>query len=305
MTRMHRDEVDIDISLVRRLVATQFPQWSSLSIEPVLPLGTDNALFKLGDELIARLPRRGRTSHTLEKELHWLPKLATHLPVAIPIPKAVGTPAEDHPFPWSVYTWLKGENPTIDRVTDLNTLATDLVHFIAALQGIDPAGGPSPGAHNFYRGVPLKMRDEMTRAAIASLGSTVDRDLVTAVWETALQAPEWNREAVWIHGDLDSRNILVERGRLSGVIDFGGLGLGDPACDVMLAWKLLSPDARDIFRTALSVDGPTWIRSRGWALSQALVALSYYTEETNPTLVLEARRWITEILSDAVSITTL
>jgi aminoglycoside phosphotransferase (APT) family kinase protein len=300
MTKMHADEADIDIPLVRRLLAAQFPQWASLPIQPVRPLGTDNAIYRLGNEMVARLPRRERPSQTLEKELEWLPRLARQLPFAIPLPKVKGTPAEGYPFSWSVYTWLKGENANNDVVTDLNQLAVDLAHFIAALQRVNPTGGPLPGAHNFFRGVPLRARDAMTRTAIKTLGQTIDGDAVTGTWEAALRAPEWDLPPVWVHGDLDRQNILVEQGRLCAVVDFGGLGVGDPACDVMAAWKLFSSSTRDIFRAELSVDESTWMRSRGWALSQAVMALSYYTEGTNPTLVREAHRWITETLADSV-----
>jgi aminoglycoside phosphotransferase (APT) family kinase protein len=298
MAKMHADEVDIDISLVRRLLVAQFPQWAGLSIEPVHHFGTDNAIYRLGDEMAVRLPRRERSSPTLEKELRWLPRLAPQLPLAIPIPKAEGTPAEGYPFPWAVYMWLKGENATVNRVTDFSQLAIDLALFLAALHRVDPTGGPSPGTHNFFRGVPLRMRDEMTRNAITFLGRAIDRDAVTAAWEAALEATEWEQPPVWVHGDLDSRNILAEGGRLCAVIDFGGLGVGDPACDVMVAWKLFSADVRDIFRNELSVEDSMWRRSQGWALSQALMALSYYREETSPQLVVEARQWMTEILAD-------
>jgi aminoglycoside phosphotransferase (APT) family kinase protein len=294
--KMHADEVDTDAALVGRLLAEQFPHWADLPIEPVRPFGTDNALYRLGDDMVVRLPRRERTSGTLEKERLWLPRLAPLLPLAVPVPLAEGLPAEGYPFPWSVYGWLTGENATIERITDRSQLATDLAQFVAALQRIDPTGGPAPGEHNFFRGVPLGMRDEGTRAAIASLSGRIDAGAVTVAWDEALQAPEWERPPVWIHGDLDARNLLVEEGRLSGVIDWGGLGVGDPACDVMIAWKVLSADTRDIFRTALSVDEATWARSRGWALSQALIALSYYTLETNPVLVREAHRWLGEVL---------
>jgi aminoglycoside phosphotransferase (APT) family kinase protein len=298
MTRMHADEVHIDIPLVRRLLAVQFPHGADLPLKPVSPLGTDNAIYRLGDDMVVRLPRRERAHHTLEKELEWLPRLAPHLPLAIPIPKVRGTAAEGYPFTWSVYTWLRGENATEHVVTDLKQLAFDLARFLSALQRLDSAPGPSPGAHNFFRGVPLEARDQMTRAAIASLGERIDVDAVTAAWEAALRAPRWDRPAVWIHGDLDPRNVLVEQGRLCAVIDFGSLGVGDPASDVMAAWKFFSSGPRNIFRTALAVDDSTWLRSRGWALSQALIARSYYTEKTNPTLVCEANRWIAEVLSD-------
>lgn len=177
-------------------------------------------------------------------------------------------------------------------------MATDLAQFIAALQRIDPSGGPSPGEHNFFRGVPLARRDAATRAAMAALDGQIDVDAVNTAWVEALQAPAWARPPVWIHGDLDARNLLVANGRLSAVIDFGGLGVGDPACDVMVAWKVLPADTRHIFRSALSVDKTTWARGRGWALSQALMALSYYTMETNPLLVREAQRWLAEVLAD-------
>jgi aminoglycoside phosphotransferase (APT) family kinase protein len=296
MAKMHPDEVNINIRLVRRLLATQFPQWARLPIEPVLPSGTDNALYRLGNEMVMRLPRRERPSQTLDKECQWLPRLAPHLPLAIPIPQAHGTPAEGYPFPWSVYGWLKGENATINSETDINQLATDLARFLTSLQRIDTTDGPPPGPHNFFRGAPLATRDEATRAAIASLGRTIDGHLVTATWDAALRAPEWKRPPTWVHGDLDSRNLLVDRGRLCAVIDFGGLGVGDPACDVMVAWKLFSSDARGIFRAGLPVDEATWARSRGWVLSQALIALSTYTLETNRILVFEAQRWMTEVL---------
>jgi aminoglycoside phosphotransferase (APT) family kinase protein len=301
MVKMHADEVEVDLPLVRRLLAAQFPQWAGLPLEPVRPLGTDNALFRLGDEMVVRLPRRKRSSQTLEKELQWLPRLAPQLPVAIPVPKMEGRPAEGYPFPWSVYSWLPGENAIVEPVTDLDQLAIDLARFLAAFESIDPTAGPPPGEHNVFRGVPLRRRDEMTRTAITSLGRAIDADAVTAAWEAALRVPEWERSPVWIHGDLDRRNILVEQGRLCAVLDFGCLGVGDPACDVMAAWKLLSTKAREVFRAEFSIDESTWRRSRGWALSQALMALSYYTEETNPILVREAERWMTELFADRVS----
>jgi aminoglycoside phosphotransferase (APT) family kinase protein len=299
--KMHADEVETDVSLVGRLLAAQFPQWARLPIRPVPCWGTDNALYRLGDDMVARLPRRERTVGTLEKERRWLRKLAPLLPLAVPVPLADGLPAEGYPFEWSVYRWLRGEDATVQRVPDPSRLATDLARFVAGLQQIDPTGGPSPGEHNFFRGERLAARDAPTRAAIVALRAAIDVGTVTAAWESALRSPEWDHPPVWIHGDLDSRNLLVEAGQLSGVIDWGCLGVGDPACDLMVAWKVLSADTRDIFRTALSVDESTWARARGWALSQALGALSYYTLETNPVLVLEAQRWMAEVLADHAS----
>jgi aminoglycoside phosphotransferase (APT) family kinase protein len=298
---MHADEVETDVSLVGRLLAGQFPQWAGLPIEPVRSAGTDNALYRLGDDLVVRLPRRERTTATLAKERRWLPRLAPLLPLAVPTPVAEGMPAQGYPFDWSVYRWLSGEDASVVRPTDTARLAADLARFLSALQRIDPTGGPPPGEHNFFRGAPLAARDAQTRAGIDALRDAFEVGALTAAWEAALRAPEREHASVWIHGDLDSRNLLVEDGRLTAVIDWGGLGVGDPACDVMVAWKMLSAETRDAFRTALSIDESTWARARGWALSQAVGALSYYTQETNPVLVLEARRWLTEVLADHVS----
>jgi aminoglycoside phosphotransferase (APT) family kinase protein len=296
--RMHADELDIDVSLVRRLLATQFAQWSALPIEPVTPRGTDNALYRLGDDMVVRLPRRPRTAGPLAKERQWLPKLAPLLPLPVPLPLADGMPGEGYPFAWSVYRWLTGESATLARVDDSDRLAGDLARFVAALQQIDSAGGPAPGEDNFFRGEPLTRRDDATRGAIASLAGRIDADAATAAWAAALRAPPWDGPPVWVHGDLDARNLLVADGRLSAVIDWGCLGVGDPACDVMVAWKMLPAGARDGFRVGLAVGEATWARGRGWALSQAVGALAYYTLDTNPVLVGEARRWLAEVLAD-------
>jgi aminoglycoside phosphotransferase (APT) family kinase protein len=260
-------------------------------------MGTDNALYRLGDDMVVRVPRRPGDSIRLEKERRWLPKLAPLLPLAVPVTLAEGTPSDGFPLAWSVYSWLMGENATLERITDPSRAAIDLARFIDALEGIDPSDGPPPGEHNAFRGAPLAERDEATRSAIASLGSAID-DRAVVAWEAALRATEWEREPVWLHGDLDSRNVLAENGRLSAVVDFGCLGVGDPAYDVMVAWKMLSRDVRDGFRSALAVDDATWARARGLALSQSLMALAYYTLETNASLVLEARRWLAEVVAD-------
>jgi aminoglycoside phosphotransferase (APT) family kinase protein len=269
-----------------------------LSIVPVPSWGTDNALYHLGDELVVRLPRMERSTHALAKERAWLPRLAPLLPLPIPAPLAVGMPADGYPFEWSVYRWLQGEDAVTEPITDERQLAVDLARFIAALQLVDPSDGPPPGEHNVFRGEPLAARDARTRSAIDSLRDAIDVGAVTSTWESALRAPVWEDSPLWIHGDLDARNLLVDAGRLSAVIDWDCLGVGDPACDVMVAWKVLSVDAREVFREALAVDESTWARARGWALSQALGALSYYTLETNPALVLEGLRWLAAVFDD-------
>lgn len=295
--KMHADEVDIDMSLVRRLLAAQFPQWADLPLEPVDSAGTANAIYRLGADMAVRLPRIQAATGQMDKEHQWLPRLAPLLPLAIPVPLAKGTPAEGYPWHWSVYRWLDGENAAIERIADPRQAATALAQFVAALQRIDPAGGPPPRLHNFGRGVPLALRDEYTRTAIASCGSMVDTDAVTAAWDADLHAPAWDRPPVWIHGDLLPGNLLVEHGRLSAVIDFGCLGVGDPACDLLGAWSFLSAETRDVFRAALTVDDATWARGRGWALSVALIALPYY-QSTNPVFVALATQMIDEVLAD-------
>ena len=294
--KMHADEVDVDVRLVRRLLGAQFPEWSRLPLEPVLPRGTDNALYRVGEGMVARLPRTPRTGTALESERTWLPRLAPHLPLAVPAPLADGEPGEGYPFRWAVYTWLEGENATSERIADESRLAGDLAALIGALWRIDPGGGPGPGPWNVFRGEPISRRDEAVRSAIAKLGDEIDAERVTAAWEQDSSAPDWDRPPVWIHGDLDSRNLLARGGRLSGVVDWGCVGVGDPACDVMVAWKMLTPEMRHTFRAALEVDDATWARARAWALSQALMALSYYTLATNAVLVAEARRWLAELL---------
>ena len=294
--KMHADQLHTNASLVRRLLASQFPHWADLPIEPFASDGTENAIYRLGDDMAVRLPNRpGDTG--LEKEHRWLSILAPHLPLAVPVPLGKGAPAEDYASNWSVCPWLEGANPTLERLADPVQAATDLAQFVIALQQIDPTGGPRPGHHNFFRGVPLSERVTYTRDAIAKLQGMLDTDAVSEAWETDLRAPVWNRAPVWIHGDLAPGNLLAVQGRLSAVIDFGGLGVGDPACELLVAWNLFSGESRDAFRRALSVDDATWARGRGTALSVALVALPYYLN-TNPVIVDWSRRMIDAVLAD-------
>ena len=295
--KMHADEVDVDVALAGRLLAAQFPQWAALPIVPVHSAGTDNAIYRVGADMAVRLPRIENATGQVDKEQQWLPRLAPHLPLAIPVPLAKGTPGEGYPWQWSVCRWLEGETATIERITDPGQAARDLAYFVVALQRIDPVGGPPPGVHNSFRGVPLSTRDAETRAAIASLDGMLDTGAVTTAWDAALQAPAWDGPPIWIHGDLSPLNLLVQQGRLSAVIDFGCLGVGDPACDLQVAWTFLSAQTRAVFRAALPVDDATWARGRGWALSVGLIALPYY-QSTNPVLADIAQRAIDEVLAD-------
>jgi aminoglycoside phosphotransferase (APT) family kinase protein len=289
--------MQINAALERRLLAAQFPQWADLAVEPVETGGTDNALFRLGADMAVRLPRVDWAIGQVEKECRWLPKLAPLLPLAISIPLGKGKPAEGYPWSWSVCRWLEGENATLERLADPREAATALAGFIAALQRIDAVDGPLPDEHNSARGVPLAMRDGETRAAIESLRGTLNTRAAMRAWEAALEAAAWAGPPVWIHGDLHSGNLLARQGRLSAVIDFGCLGVGDPACDVMVAWTLLTAESRSAFRAALSVDDATWTRDRGWALSVALIALPYY-RGINADIVARAERTIGEVLAD-------
>ena len=285
--KMHVDQLDIDEPLVRRLLAGQFPHWADLSIARVKSAGTENAIYRLGDDLAIRLPYRFGNTTQVDKDHRWLPFLSPHLPLPIPVPVAKGAPAEDYPSQWSVCRWLPGENATLDRLTDLSQAAKDLAKFIHTLQQIDSADGPAPGEHNFFRGIPLADRDGYTRAAIAE-SAGLERDL---------PAPVWRGPPVWIHGDLAPGNLLALSGRLSGVIDWGGLAVGDPATELLPAWNLFQRESRGAFRAAIDVDDATWARGRGLALSVALVALPYYLE-TNPVIARWARYMIDEVLED-------
>ena len=394
---MHPDEVPTDVHLVRALITTQFPRWAGLPVSPVASSGTDNAMFRLGPSLVARLPRIPAAVDNVAREQRWLPHLAPHLPVAVPVPVAHGEPAHGYPFPWSVLRWLDGENPSPPTATppedpltgpadplltpgnplpdpgnpfphsknplpdtgkplphsgnprpdsanprpdsgprtELGTnsatespadpraeprggspdfhstgghrqseaargrlstgvdeeLARGLAGFVAALRAVDPAGGPESG-----RGQALVTRDEPTRAALARLHGEIDVAGAARVWVDCLALGPGDAAPAWCHGDLSPGNVLVRDGRLRAVIDFGGIGVGDPTVDLVVAWNLLSPAGREVFRAELAVDDATWQRGRGWALSIALIQLPYY-RTSNPALAANARRTISEALS--------
>jgi aminoglycoside phosphotransferase (APT) family kinase protein len=290
--KMHADEVVSDVSLVRRLLADQFPRWAGLPVELVDSAGTVNAVYRLGADMAVRLPRIEQGARDVEREQRWLPRLAPLLPVAIPVPVGTGRPAEGYPWPWSVYSWLDGENPAVGRIADPGVLAKDLAAFVAAMHRIDPTDGRPA-----YRHEHLVTRDAATRDAIEKLRGIVDTGPATAAWEAGLRAPEWPGPAVWVHADLSPGNVLLSGGRLTAVIDFGCAGLGEPAVDLIAAWSLLTAEARNVFRAAVGVDDATWARGRGWALSIALIELSYY-RITNPVMAATARHVIQEVLTE-------
>ncbi|MGH8875914.1 MAG: aminoglycoside phosphotransferase family protein [Stackebrandtia sp.] len=267
---------NIDVPLVRRLLKTQFPQWADLPVTPVPTQGMDNATFRLGERLSVRLPRYRRWVGQVEREQRWLPRLAPHLPLTVSTPLAQGDPGEGFGFPWSVYRWLDGDAVDPDRLDDPLRAARDLAEFILALQSIDTTGGPGPQWSNSYRGAAIDAPVDSVAAKervlpkIEALKDTVDTTAIMEVWEAALSAPAWDRPGVWLHGDLAPGNLLSRDGRLSAVIDFGTVGVGDPACDVNCVWMFRDPPAREILRTELDVDEATWARARGWALAANL-----------------------------------
>jgi aminoglycoside phosphotransferase (APT) family kinase protein len=289
--KMHADELITDAPLVRRLLAAQFPEWAELPIERVRSSGTDNALYRLGDELVARLPRIEGAARGIAKDFEWLPKLAPLLPAEIPVPMARGAPGAGFPWEWGVYRWMEGENPGLRSGTE--DLALDLARVVRAIQRVEL---PDPPASR--RGAPLEVQDRMARKALVQLEGTIDVAAATSAWDAALRAPAWSGAPVWLHGDLLPGNVLVRDTRLAGVIDFAIVGVGDPACDMLPAWSVLGGEAREVFRRELGADDATWARGRGWALSMGLIALPYYTE-TNPEFAAVARHMIGEVLTEA------
>jgi aminoglycoside phosphotransferase (APT) family kinase protein len=280
----------IDTTLVARLIATQFPQWAGLPLRPVAAVGSDNVMYRLGETMVVRLPRAAWAGAHVEREQRWLPRLLPHLPLAVPVLLGAGTPAEGYPWRWSVYEWLAGESVAVRPLADPSKGAVQLAEFIAALQRVDPLDGPRPGES-------LADRDEATRAAIAELSGEFDAYGLRAAWDAAMEAPEWAGPPVWGHGDLHPGNLLAVDGRLSAVIDFGDVAVGDPARDVTIAWTLMSAESRAVFRAALPVDEATWIRGRGWALTGGALAYTAYAA-TDPIIAANVRRQLTEVLTD-------
>lgn len=270
--------IRVDPELVRQLVAMQFPQWAGLPIKRVASEGWDNQTFHLGEDMLVRLPSAAPYALAVEKEHRWLPVLAGQLPLPIPVPLAKGVPANGYPHAWSIYRFLDGEPADSTNIADLPHFAIALARFLRALQRIDPTDGPAPGLHNWYRGGSPAAYGKDTLAAIESLDGHIPADLATEIWDAALRAT-WDGRPVWFHGDVATGNLLVQDGALAGVIDFGTCGVGDPACDLTIAWTLLSGASRQAFRTELCVDAATWARGRGWALWKALIGYAGAVED--------------------------
>ncbi len=276
---LYVNKTQIEPTLVSRLVAAQFPAWADLPVVPVALDGWDNTTFRLGDELSVRLPSADVYVPQVEKEHRWLPVLARHVSLSIPEPVGLGRPTSEFPRPWSVYRWIEGDPANVGRIENLTAFASELARFLRELYSIDAHEGPPPGMHNFFRGGPLDVwtsswDDSRTEKAIQLLADDIDADAATQMWEAAL-ASKWKREPVWVHGDVAASNLLVADGELHAVIDFGCAAVGDPACDLVVAWTFFTGQSREAFRLDLPFDEDTWARGRGWALWKALITLAH------------------------------
>lgn len=266
--------IEINPTLIAHLIAEQFPHWAHLPIRPVDLSGWDNRTFRLGEEMLVRLPSAECYASKVKIEQKWLPLLAPHLSFPIPKPITMGKPSKDYPWHWSVYRWIEGKSANSLTLDDcsLQIIASQLAQFLNELHKIDVVEGPRPGPHNFYRGDHISVYDAETKSALAELEKFIDVKSATSVWEKALNS-RWSKNPVWIHGDFSSGNILIRDRQLKAVIDFGGMGVGDPACDLVIIWTFLKNDAQKIFKERINLDDDTWFRARGWALWKALITL--------------------------------
>jgi aminoglycoside phosphotransferase (APT) family kinase protein len=305
---MHK--TDITAELAARLIAAQFPQWADLPVRPVEHDGWDNTTFRLGDEMSVRLPSGDEYALAVQKEQRWLPVLAAGLPLPIPTPLAIGVPGCGYPRQWSVYRWLCGVPATFGAgrtywspssaaggmVHDLPQFAADLAGFLSALYRIDSAGGPPPGPHNWQRGGPLSYYAGEVESSLAALAGEIDTGLAAQVWAAAVDSA-WAGDPVWFHGDISPGNLLVRDGRLCAVIDFGTSGVGDPACDLAIAWTVFAGQSRRRFAELLPFDQGTWARGRGWALWKAMLVLVDELD-ADPDDALATKHVIAEVLAD-------
>jgi aminoglycoside phosphotransferase (APT) family kinase protein len=292
------NKVEVTPDLVARLVAEQFPQWADLPVRRVAEDGHDNSTFHLGETMSVRLPSGDFYAPQVDREHRWLPVLAPRLPLPIPKPLAKGEPTAEFRHPWSIYHWIDGHKANAERVADLEGFARDLGAFLSALYAIDAKGGPRPGLHNFFRGGEVTTYEGETLDAIDSLAAegTIDAAGALEVWD-AVRSVRWERPPVWVHGDMAAGNLLVDdAGELCAVIDFGCAAIGDPACDLTIAWTMFEGANRDAFRAALDLDEGTWARARGWALWKAAIMLARFPE--GPRWQARHRRVIADVIAE-------
>lgn len=273
-------DVQITVEVVRRLVDDQFPEWSDLPITPVPDQGNDNRTFRLGEDLAVRLPSDASYVAGIIKEDRFLPLLSEHLSVPVPAPARTGRPTDEYPYPWSVRRWIAGQTPDTDPDLDRAGFAHDLGHFLRELRAVPTDGAPVAGLHSFYRGCHPSVYGDQVQQALSSLTGNVDVDACQAIWRDAMRSA-WPAEPVWVHGDVAVGNLLTTQGRLAAVIDFGTCCVGDPACDLVIAWTYLNRRDREIFREAAGLPAATWARARGWALWKALITV---TDRSSPQL---------------------
>lgn len=270
-------EVPVSPEVVRKLLAEQHPDLADLPVE-VLANGWDNLVCRLGDDLLVRLPRRAVAAELLAHEQRWLPELAGRLPLPVPAPVRVGRPTAHYPWSWSIVPFLPGRIAARSEPDDHRSAASALGGFLHALHVPAPPQAPV----NAFRGIPLAGRAEGVLSGLAQVDAA-DRATAVRVWRTAAAAPLWEGPPVWLHGDLHPANILVHRGRISAVIDFGDITSGDPAADLSVAWMLFTAEQRAAFRQAYGGAGDaTWARARGWALALSLVFLTHSAD--NPLM---------------------
>ncbi len=287
-------DMDVDEALVRALLEDQHPDLAACDLSEPL-FGWDNVMFRLGEELLVRLPRRAQAAELIEHEHRWLQVLAPLLPLPIPTPLRVGRAACGFPWSWSVCPWLPGARAATHPPSDMQSAARALGEFLRALHHTAPSDAPV----NPHRGVPLAARSERLHTHVAQLGTGIDGAAVMALWERAVGAPAWSGLPVWLHGDLHPANVLVDGGRVSAVIDFGDITAGDPATDLSVAWMLLPAECRDTLRDAAGdVDDATWTRARGWALALAVAILS--SSADNAVMDGVARRTLDAVQRDEV-----
>ncbi len=291
---IHTKEVKLSLELVKQLLKEQFPDWASQDLQPLMHQGTDNVMLKLGDDKIIRLPRTLRAEQGLKKECLWLPRLGSKLPVQIPHIQGIGQPIDNYPYQWAIVNYLEGDSPCKSNSLDLTKAAADLGNFIKELQKVNTTNAPL-----CKRGQPLITRDKETMEFLGVLSGDFDTKLLGEMWSSMLKVPHWERNPVWLHGDLHAGNLLAQGGRLTGVIDFGMSGVGDPACDVMVAWSVLDQNTRELFRSVAEPDEATWKRAQGWALHFGIVACAYY-KTRDPLLAVIAQRTLEEVVADLI-----
>ena len=265
---MKSSEITIDLAI--NLIKKQFPNYFTLPIMPVDKQGHDNRTFRLGDKMLIRMPSAVGYASKVKIEQEWLPKLAPFISLGIPTPLHRGKPSADYPYHWSIYKWIDGVS--LDFIApkhlDLEKIAQDLAYFIKELFEIDTVNAPEAGKHNFYRGCHPRIYDQATRNYIEKLKSIIDSKKALEIWEVALNS-RWDKKPVWIHGDLSIANILLKSNKIKAIIDFGGMAIGDPACDLVLYWNFFNGKSQDIFRSEINLNQNTWDRAKGWALWKA------------------------------------